>query len=333
MGELVEAAEAAGEVAAGLAAGEAADGRTAAQSANGYSRKPEWLRIQLRSGEAYREVRSSLTSNRLHTVCEEARCPNLHECWGQHKTATFMILGDTCTRRCRFCAVKTGLPAAVDRGESERVASAVAEMGLSHVVVTMVNRDDLDDGGALQMADTVRAIRERTAGRPEGAATVEVLSSDLMGDERAIRILCDGKPEIMSHNLETVRRLTPLVRSRSTYDRSLSFLRFVGEADPEAIVKSSLMLGLGETKEEILEAMDDLLSSGVKVLNLGQYLQPTKTNIPVKKFWTPAEFLELRALALEKGFFYCEAGPLVRSSYHAGLQYQSIRRRLGGGRV
>lgn len=307
-------------------------GGTAA-AVNGYSRKPEWLRIQMRATEDFRQVKASLTSNRLHTVCEEARCPNLHECWGQHKTATFMILGDTCTRRCRFCAVKTGLPGAVDIGESARVAESVAEMGLAHVVVTMVNRDDLSDGGALQMADTVRAIRERTAARPEGATTIEVLSSDLMGDERAIRILCEGKPEIMSHNLETVRRLTPLVRSRSTYDRSLAFLRLVGEVDPEAIVKSSLMLGLGETKDEIMEAMDDLLAAGVRVLNMGQYLQPTKTNVPVKKFWTPAEFLDLRKIALEKGFFYCEAGPLVRSSYHAGLQYQSIRRRMDEGRV
>jgi lipoic acid synthetase len=244
-----------------------------------------------------------------------------------------MILGDTCTRRCRFCAVKTGLPGAVDIGESARVAEAVAEMELSHVVITMVNRDDLSDGGALQMADTVRAIRKRTAARAEGSTTVEVLSSDLMGDERAISLLCEGKPEIMSHNLETVRRLTPLVRSRSTYERSLSFLRLVGQIDPGAIVKSSLMLGLGETKEEIIEAMEDLLSVGVKVLNMGQYLQPEKTNIPVKKFWTPSEFLELRSIALEKGFFYCEAGPLVRSSYHAGLQYQAIRRRMDGERV
>jgi lipoic acid synthetase len=299
---------------------------------NGYTRKPEWLRIQMGTTESYRQVKSSLASNRLHTVCEEARCPNLHECWGQHKTATFMILGDTCTRRCRFCAVKTGLPGAVDVGESERVAESVAEMGLSHVVITMVNRDDLRDGGATQMANTVRAIRRRTASRAEGSTTIEVLSSDLMGDERSIAVLCEGKSEIMSHNLETVRRLTPLVRSRSTYERSLSFLALVGKIDPEAIVKSSLMLGLGETKEEILEAMDDLLQVGVKVLNMGQYLQPTVSNIPVQKYWTPAEFLELRQLALEKGFFYCEAGPLVRSSYHAGLQYQSIRRRLDGNR-
>ena len=310
MGEGIETAEAAG------------------MAANGYSRKPEWLRIRMGAGEGFRQVRSSLTSNRLHTVCEEARCPNLHECWGEHKTATFMILGDTCTRRCRFCAVKTGWPGAVDVGESGRVAEAVAEMGLSHVVVTMVNRDDLADGGALQMADTVRAIRGRTSDRPEGPTTIEVLSSDLMGDERSIGILCGGKPEIMSHNLETVRRLTPLVRSRSTYDRSLAFLRLVGHIDPKAIVKSSLMLGLGETADEIEEAMDDLLAVGVKVLNMGQYLQPAKTNIPVKKFWTPAEFLDLRERALEKGFFYCEAGPLVRSSYHAGLQYRSILRRM-----
>lgn len=292
-------------------------------SGTGYVRKPEWLRVQLQTTDEYRQVKASVKTNRLHTVCEEAKCPNLQECWGRYKTATFMILGDTCTRRCRFCSVKTGLPGSVDIGEPARVADSVAEMGLAHTVITMVNRDDLPDGGALMMANTVRAIRRRAPG-----VTVEVLSSDLMGDPESIRILAESRPEIMSHNIETVRRLTPTVRSRSTYERSLLFLKEAGEIDPEAIVKSSIMLGLGETAEEVLEAMDDLLAVGVKVVNIGQYLQPSKSNIPVRKYWEPREFMELRAAALEKGFLHCEAGPLVRSSYHAGLQYAALRRRL-----
>lgn len=292
-------------------------------SGTGYVRKPEWLRVQLQTTDEYRQVKASVKTNRLHTVCEEAKCPNLQECWGRYKTATFMILGDTCTRRCRFCSVKTGLPGSVDIGEPARVADSVAEMGLAHTVITMVNRDDLPDGGALMMANTVRAIRRKAPG-----VTVEVLSSDLMGDPESIRILAESRPEIMSHNIETVRRLTPTVRSRSTYERSLLFLKQAGEIDPEAIVKSSIMLGLGETAEEVLEAMDDLLAVGVKVVNIGQYLQPSKSNIPVRKYWEPREFMELRAAALEKGFLHCEAGPLVRSSYHAGLQYAALRRRL-----
>ena len=292
-------------------------------SGAGYVRKPEWLRVRLQTTDEYRQVKSSVKTNRLHTVCEEAKCPNLQECWGHYKTATFMILGDTCTRRCRFCSVKTGLPGAVDIGEPARVADSVAEMGLAHAVITMVNRDDLPDGGALMMANTVRAIRRRDPG-----VTVEVLSSDLMGNPDSIRILAESKPEIMSHNIETVRRLTPLVRSRSTYERSLSFLELAVRIDPEAIVKSSIMLGLGETAEEVLEAMDDLRAVGVKVVNIGQYLQPSKSNIPVRKYWEPREFMELRKAAFEKGFLHCEAGPLVRSSYHAGLQYAALRRRL-----
>ncbi len=286
-------------------------------------RKPEWLRIHLNTSESFRDLKVLMRSKRLNTVCEEARCPNMHECWGDHRTATFMILGDTCTRRCRFCAVKTGLPGAVDWGEPQRVAESVAEMQLRHAVITMVNRDDLADGGAAVLAATVGAIHEHAA-----ECSVEVLSSDLMGDKDAIGVLAASRPEIMSHNIETTRRLTRVVRSRSDYYRSLSFLRIAKELDPEAVVKSSMMLGLGETRDEVLESMDDLLTNGATVMNLGQYLQPSKTHIPVQKYWTPEEFAELKERALEKGFDHCEAGPLVRSSYHAGEQYESYRRRI-----
>ena len=284
--------------------------------------KPEWLKIRLNTNTNFKYLKGVMREQRLTTVCEEARCPNIHECWGEHRTATFMILGDTCTRRCRFCAVKTGLPRVLDRDEPRRVAESVAGMALDHVVITMVNRDELADGGASVMADTVRRIHDACD------TTVEVLSSDLMGDEQSIRLVCGSGPEIMSHNVETVRRLTPKVRSRSTYERSLRFLRLAKELDPDSVTKSSLMLGLGERREEVLEAMDDLLAHGVSLLNLGQYLQPTRTHLAVAKYWTPEEFAELRAQALEKGFRHCEAGPLVRSSYHAGEQYETYRRRI-----
>ena len=264
----------------------------------------------------------SLAEKRLNTVCEEAKCPNIHECWGEHKTATFMILGDTCTRRCRFCSVKTGLPKGVDLLEPQRVAESVAIMKLAHVVITMVNRDDLPDGGAAVLAATVTAIR-----RAAPDCTIEVLSSDLMGVPQSIRTLCDSRPEITSHNIETVRRLTPMVRSRSDYDRSLQFLQLAKSFDRETAIKSSMMLGLGETKEEIVQSMDDLLSVEATVLNLGQYLQPTRNHLPVQKYWRPEEFDELRAIALEKGFDHCEAGALVRSSYHAKEQYEAYRKR------
>ncbi|MFW5814321.1 MAG: lipoyl synthase [Spirochaetota bacterium] len=285
--------------------------------------KPEWLKIKLNTNANFKYLKGLMKEQRLTTVCEEAKCPNIHECWGEHRTATFMILGDTCTRRCRFCAVKTGLPRVLDRDEPRRVAESVAQMQLHHVVITMVNRDELDDGGAAILAETVRCIHDAAR-----ETTVEVLSSDLMGDPDSIRIACESRPEIMSHNLETVRRLTPHVRSRSTYDRSLEFLRLAKEIDPDSVTKSSLMLGLGETRDEVLEAMDDLLANNVSLLNLGQYLQPTRTHLPVKKYWTPDEFAELRDRALEKGFSHCEAGPLVRSSYHAGEQYETYRRHI-----
>jgi lipoyl synthase len=284
------------------------------------TRKPPWFKIKLNTSESYVGIKKLVRAEGLHTVCEEARCPNLHECWGTHGTASFMILGDVCTRRCRFCAVGTGLPGAVDVLEPMRVAASVMKMGLKHAHVTMVNRDDLPDGGASVMAATVRAIRVRAPG-----CSVEVLTSDFMGSREAIGLVVESAPDIVSHNVETVRRLTPRVRSRSLYDRSLEFLRIARALDPASVVKSSIMLGLGETREEVLETLDDLRSAGADIVNIGQYLQPTKTNIPVQKYWTPREFAELREAALEKGFLHCESGPMVRSSYHAGEQYDSFK--------
>jgi lipoic acid synthetase len=286
-------------------------------------RLPPWFKIRLNTSESYANVRNLVQAEGLHTVCQEARCPNLHECWGTHGTASFMILGDTCTRRCRFCAVGTGLPDAVDVLEPMKVAASVLRMGLRHAHVTMVNRDDLPDGGANVMAATVRAIHARV---PD--CTVEVLTSDFLGSRSAIAAVVESRPEIVSHNVETVRRLTPRVRSRSLYERSLSFLRIARELDPAGITKSSIMLGLGETRDEVLETMDDLREVGVDVINIGQYLQPTRNNIPVQRYWTPEEFASLRDAALQKGFLHCESGPLVRSSYHAAEQLDGFREHL-----
>ncbi|RLL42040.1 lipoyl synthase [Oceanobacillus piezotolerans] len=278
-------------------------------------RKPEWLKIKLNTNQSYTGLKKLMRDNRLNTVCEEARCPNIHECWSERKTATFMILGDTCTRGCRFCAVKTGLPNELDWGEPERVADSVQIMGLKHVVVTAVARDDLNDGGAAVFAETVRAIRRKNPG-----CTIEILPSDMKGDYESLHTLMDSKPDIFNHNIETVRRLTKKVRAIATYDRSLQLLQRVKEIAPDIPTKSSIMVGLGEEKEEILQAMDDLLAHDVNILTIGQYLQPTKAHLNVVRYYHPDEFQELKEIALQKGFTHCEAGPLVRSSYHADEQ-------------
>jgi lipoic acid synthetase len=286
-------------------------------------RKPEWLRVKLSHTQAYADVSKVVHGENLHTVCEEAMCPNIHECWGKHRTATFMILGETCTRACRFCAVKTGKPLPPDPDEPRRIASSVAIMELKHAVITMVTRDDLSDGGSEAIAQTVYAIRDSAPN-----CTVEVLVSDMQEDRNAITTIAESYPTINSHNLETVRRLTQTIRSRSDYDRSLRYLAAVKEISPHAITKSSLMLGLGETRDELLEAFDDLRSVSVDILNLGQYLQPTKSHIPVLEYWTPEAFEDLKEEAMKRGFSYCESGPLVRSSYHAGAQYDEFLRQL-----
>lgn len=277
-----------------------------------------WLKIKLNTNENYRGIKKMLRERKLHTVCEEARCPNLHECWSVRKTATFMILGDICTRACRFCAVKTGLPTELDLQEPERVAQSVKEMGLNHAVITSVARDDLKDGGAGIFAETIRAIR-----RLSPLTTIEVLPSDLSGDIESLRILMDARPDILNHNIETVRRLSDRVRSKAKYDRSLEFLRRAKEMQPDIPTKSSIMVGLGETKEEILEAMDDLRANHVDILTIGQYLQPAKDYLKVEKYYHPDEFTEFKKIAFNKGFKHCESGPLVRSSYHADEQVQS----------
>jgi lipoyl synthase len=287
-----------------------------------YLRKPEWLKIKLNTNQNYTGLKKMMRENRLHTVCEEAKCPNIHECWAVRKTATFMILGDICTRGCRFCAVKTGMPTELDLQEPERVAESVEAMGLRHVVITAVARDDLQDGGAAVFAETVKAVRRRNP-----MCTIEVLPSDMKGDYESLHMLMDAKPDIFNHNIETVRRLTKRVRARATYDRSLELLKRVKEISPNTPTKSSLMVGLGETKEEILQAMDDLLAHNVDIMTIGQYLQPSRKHLNVERYYRPEEFEELKQIALEKGFRHCEAGPLVRSSYHADEQVNEAARR------
>lgn len=278
-------------------------------------RKPDWLKIKLNTNENYTGLKKMMRENNLNTVCQEAKCPNIHECWAVRRTATFMILGSVCTRACRFCAVKTGLPTELDLQEPERVADSVALMNLKHAVITAVARDDQKDGGAGVFAETVRAIRRKSP-----FTTIEVLPSDMGGNYDNLKTLMDTRPDILNHNIETVRRLTPRVRARATYDRSLEFLRRAKEMQPDIPTKSSIMIGLGETKEEIIEVMDDLLANNVDIMAIGQYLQPSKKHLKVQKYYHPDEFAELKEIAMSKGFSHCEAGPLVRSSYHADEQ-------------
>ena len=283
-------------------------------------RKPEWLKIKLNTNEQYTGIKKMMREKKLHTVCEEAKCPNIHECWAERKTATFMILGSVCTRACRFCAVQTGLPTELDWEEPERVAVSVEQMGLKHVVITAVARDDLKDGGAGVFAETIRAVRRRNP-----FCSIEVLPSDMKGEYDNLKTLMDARPDILNHNIETVRRLTPKVRARATYERSLEFLRRAKQINSNIPTKSSIMIGLGESKEEIIETMEDLRKNDVDIMTIGQYLQPTKHHLKVQKYWSPQEFADLKEIALSKGFNHCEAGPLVRSSYHADEQVNAVR--------
>ncbi len=287
-----------------------------------YLRKPEWLKIKLRTNENYTGLKKLMREKKLHTVCEEAKCPNIHECWAVRRTATFMILGSVCTRACRFCAVKTGLPSELDWAEPERVADSVEQMNLKHVVVTAVARDDLKDGGAAIFAETVRAIR-----RKNPFTSVEVLPSDLGGEFENLKTVMDAKPDILNHNIETVKRLSDTVRARAKYERSLLFLKRAKELQPNIPTKSSIMVGLGETVEEVIEAMDDLRKNDVNILTIGQYLQPSKRHLQVVKYYSPEEFAYLKEIALQKGFNHCESGPLVRSSYHADEQVAATKER------
>lgn len=271
--------------------------------------KPKWLRVKLPTGESYRNVRKIVDEHKLHTICESGSCPNMGECWGAG-TATFMILGNICTRSCGFCAVQTGRPEEVDEFEPGRVARSIRLMNVKHAVITSVDRDDLKDGGANIWAQTVRAVRAQS---PE--TTMETLLPDFAGKWENLQILLDEAPEIVSHNLETVRRLTKLVRIQAKYDRSLEALFRIKKAGMRT--KSGIMLGLGETHEEVIETLQDLRSVGVDIVTLGQYLQPTPKHLPVAEFVTPERFDEYRRIGMEMGFKFVESGPLVRSSYHA----------------
>jgi len=272
-------------------------------------KKPEWLKVKLPIGEEYRKVRSLVSDHKLHTICESGNCPNMGECWGAG-TATFMILGNVCTRSCGFCAVATGRPSAVDLQEPMRVAESVRLMNVRHCVITSVDRDDLKDGGSFLWVETIRAVRKLSPG-----TTMETLIPDFAGKWENLDRVITERPEVISHNLETVRRLTRQVRVQAKYDRSLEALSRIKSSGVRT--KSGVMLGLGETEEEVLETMQDLLTAGVDILTLGQYLQPTKAHLPVDAFIHPDVFKKYKDTGLQMGFRYVESGPLVRSSYHA----------------
>ncbi len=282
--------------------------------------RPEWLKVRFFGGENYQELKRIMRTLDLHTVCESARCPNQGECW-DHRTATFMILGDVCTRTCGFCAVTSGRPAGPpDANEPERVATAVERMGLRYAVVTSVNRDDQPDGGSVIFVRTIEAIRERVPG-----CKVEVLIPDFRGDWTALGNVMAARPDVLNHNMETVPRLYRQVRPGAVFERSLELLRRAKQQSPNTPVKTGMMLGLGETREEVLDAMGQIAAQGADILTLGQYLQPTREHLPVLRYVHPREFAEYKVLGEKMGLRHVEAGPLVRSSYHAFEQEQSAR--------
>jgi lipoic acid synthetase len=286
---------------------------------NPVKRKPDWIRVKAPSSPAYQETRALMRGLALHTVCEEAACPNIGECWAR-KHATFMILGSVCTRACAFCNVATGRPDRLDPHEPEHVAEAVAKLGLEHVVVTSVDRDDLEDGGAGQFVRVIERIRARAPG-----TTVEILTPDFLNKRSAVEAVAAAKPDVFNHNLETVPRLYPRIRPGARYFASLRLLQRVKELDPAMFTKSGLMVGLGESREELYQVMDDLRAAGVDFLTLGQYLQPTPKHATVDRFVTPAEFDDLKRMAFGKGFLTVAASPLTRSSYHAGDDFRRLR--------
>ncbi|MFZ1059386.1 MAG: lipoyl synthase [Candidatus Rokuibacteriota bacterium] len=281
-------------------------------------RKPDWLKVRAPGGPRYIRLKGLLREWNLHTVCEEAHCPNIGECW-EDLTATFMILGDVCTRNCGYCAVAHGRPVWEDREEPERVAGAVKALGLEHVVVTSVNRDDLADGGAAVFAATVRAIRREAPG-----CRVEVLVPDFQGSAEALQTVLDARPDILNHNIETVPRLYKVARHGGRYERSLELFRRARRAAPDLLTKSGLILGLGEEHEELLATLSDLRAADVNILTLGQYLRPSPQHLPIARFYRPDEFRELAEEGARLGFAHVEAGPLVRSSYHAKRQVAAI---------
>jgi lipoyl synthase len=271
--------------------------------------KPDWLRVKLPIGESYKHVRSLVDTHKLHTICESGNCPNMGECWGEG-TATFMILGNVCTRSCGFCAVATGRPEAVDWDEPQRVAEAIYLMKVKHAVITSVDRDELKDGGSIVWFNTIRAVKELN---PE--TTLETLIPDFKGDKENIQRIIDAAPEVVSHNIETVERLTRQVRIQAKYWRSMEVIKTLKQGGMRT--KSGIMLGLGETKEEVLQTMEDLKNAGCDVITIGQYLQPTRKHLPVHRFVHPDEFAEYREAGYQMGLDYVESGPLVRSSYHS----------------
>jgi len=274
-------------------------------------RKPAWLKVRLPTGNTFDRVKKLMRGQRLNTVCEEARCPNIWECWSRG-TATFLLMGDTCTRSCGFCHIKTGRPQALDEDEPRRVAESVLALGLNHCVLTSVNRDELKNGGAHIFANTIREIRQRLPN-----CTVEVLIPDFKGDLAALQEVMDAKPEILNHNTETVPRLYRTVRPQANYERTLRVLSNAKKIDPETLTKTGIMLGLGETKEEVLQVMADWRKHDLDILTLGQYLRPSPLHLPIYRYVHPDEFAEYRQVGLEMGFKWVESGPLVRSSYHA----------------
>jgi lipoic acid synthetase len=282
-------------------------------------RKPDWIRVKAPLGREYSQTEAIVREHGLHTVCEEAGCPNIGECW-THRHATMMIMGDTCTRACAFCNVKTGLPGPLDAGEPMRVADAVAKLGLKHVVVTSVDRDDLPDGGANHFAQTILAIRKASPG-----STVEVLTPDFLRKPGSIEIVMAARPDVFNHNLETVPRLYLNVRPGARYYASLRLLDRAKELVPDGFTKSGLMVGLGESREEIMQVMDDLRAAGVDFLTVGQYLQPTRKHAALDRFWSPEEFKALEATARAKGFQMVSASPLTRSSYHADSDFARLK--------
>lgn len=272
-------------------------------------RKPEWLKVKS-SFFLPERVRRITSKNNLNTVCEEAACPNIHECWNMG-TATFMILGDRCTRNCGFCNVKSGYPLLPDREEPKRVAEAVKELALSHIVITSVTRDDLDDGGASIFAETVRLIQRKTS------ATIEILIPDFKGSLESLRIVMDSEPDILGHNIETVRRLYPYIRASADYDRSLEILERAKVFNKNIITKTGILLGFGEDEKEIIQTMMDIKKTNCDIITIGQYLAPSRGHYPVKRYYTPDEFKRFEIIGMDMGFIHVESGPLVRSSYHA----------------
>jgi lipoic acid synthetase len=289
--------------------------------------KPSWIRVKAPLSKGYAETRAIVRAHALHTVCEEAACPNIGECW-EKKHATFMVMGDTCTRACAFCNVKTGLPGALDPGEPARVALATAKLGLQHVVVTSVDRDDLDDGGAAHFAAIIRAVRARCP-----ATTIEVLTPDFLRKDGAAKVVIAAKPDVFNHNLETVPARYLVVRPGARYYASIRLLQQVKEIDPTVFTKSGIMVGLGEQRSELLQVMDDLRAADVDFLTIGQYLQPTRKHHPVERFVSPEEFKSYETIAYAKGFLMVSSSPLTRSSHHAGDDFARLRAAREGKRI